>query len=225
MFLHFCFSPLCWELVTWKEEVFRKWLKWDVSLRKLSISKMSPWKQWRLSIFMPYENTRQKTCSHSSCHLWHQKYGCADPGGDTFSLTPLLALRTAVAIFFFNLMDCHLLDWSHSFHSQGHQTPLKVTTYFSSAWILFKYALWAWLKILAEYECLRFVCLSTENPAIGYWRSLQDGGSSQTQLFMFVFTICLPPDFVSWLIARPPCETGVGWWLFFRWVRLMKTFS
>lgn len=50
--------------------------------------------------------------------------------------------------------------------THGHQTYLKVATCFSSAWILFKYALWAWLKVLAEYECLRFMCLSTENPGI-----------------------------------------------------------
>lgn len=174
----FISSPLPWELMTWKEEVFLIWLKWDVSLHKLRVSKTFHWKQQRLNIFMLCEEERQKKkiCSNSSC----QKYDCVHHGGSTSFFTPLLAPRIVMAIFFFNLMDCHLLDWSHQFHSRGHQPPLKVTTCFSSTWILFKYALWAWLKILAEYKYLRVVCLSTENHSTGYWGAIQDGGSSQT---------------------------------------------
>jgi len=38
--------------------------------------------------------------------------------GPRFSFTPLLAVRIVVVIsFFFNLMDCHLLDRSHQLNS------------------------------------------------------------------------------------------------------------
>lgn len=95
----FISSPLPWELMTWKEEVFLIWLKWDVSLHKLRISKTFHWKQQRLNIFMLCEEARQKKkrkiCSNSSC----QKYDCAHPGGNTSFFTPLLAPRIVMAIF------------------------------------------------------------------------------------------------------------------------------
>ena len=179
-FLHFFFSSICWELVTWKEEVFWKWLKWDVSLHKLTVSKNSPWKQWRLKVFMPYEKARQKNLQPFKLpSVTPEIQLCTSWRGRIFSHT-FAEAKNCGGNFFFSLMHWHLLDWSLQLHSQGDQTPLKVTTCFSSAWILFKYALWAQVKILAEYECLRFMCLSAENPGLGYWRSAQDGGSSQT---------------------------------------------
>lgn len=124
-------SPSHWELVTWKEEVFWQLFKWDVSLHKLTISKMSPWKQQRLNNALwkgKAKNLQPFRLPSVASEIWL----CTSWEGHVFFHT-FRDTKNCGGKFFSNSVGCHLLDWSHRLHSQGHQAPLKVTPCFSSA--------------------------------------------------------------------------------------------